>query len=122
MALLERPVIIFCVDPDVACAGVGELEKSPSPFTSKLSEYSISKVTLVLVSIHETVIESDVMVLGVFSVGGERDAIPVESVIPVDGVATAAPAPPVDTPSVVAFSIFDHALLLLESVEEIARI
>ena len=101
MVFAERPVIIFCVDPDPFCAGVGEVEKSPSPFTSGRSEYSISKVTLVLVSLHVTVIESDVMVLGVFSVGGERDAV-------VGGV--------------VALSIEDHALLLVESVEEIARI
>ena len=86
---------MVCVDPDIGYTGARELEKSPSPFTSSLSEYSISKVTLVLVSLHVTVIESDVMVVGVFRVGGGK---------------------------VAAFTISDLALLLIESVEEIARI
>ena len=98
-------MIIFCVDPDVAGSTTRIEEKSPSPFTSGLSEYSIAKPgLLVLESLHVTVIEESVMVVGLFRVGCVREP----------GVTP--------SPVVVALSIEDHALLLVESVEEIARI
>ena len=76
---------MVCVDPDIGYTGARELEKSPSPFTSSLSEYSISKVSLVLVSIHESVIEYDVMVVGVFRVGGEGGVVVGGDVVVVGG-------------------------------------